>query len=199
MKNIIYLSGRQALFLLLAILATAAACNKDDGPDNPWGLPDATQIGANTFGCLIDGEPWVAEVTTFGTLQKITATYDEIGSGVADQFYLNVSANFLTSTLDSAKKEKFTLNLRPIYNEDDLDFSQLLRKDIAYYSRLLNIDNSLKLYSLDTLHDNNLTITNLDTVNNICSAEFSFQLIRASYSDTLKVTEGRFDVKYQPD
>ncbi|MFT7449927.1 MAG: hypothetical protein ACI9VN_000638, partial [Patescibacteria group bacterium] len=29
------------------------SCGKDDdGPDNPYGLPDATKVGANTFGCL---------------------------------------------------------------------------------------------------------------------------------------------------
>ncbi|MFT4663498.1 MAG: hypothetical protein ACI8YQ_002166 [Polaribacter sp.] len=51
---------------LLGVLFLATACNKDDdGSDNSYGLPNATEQGANTFGCLIDGEPWVAEVGWF--------------------------------------------------------------------------------------------------------------------------------------
>ena len=34
-------------------------CRKEE---NNFGLPPATQQGANTFGCLIDGKPWVAEI-----------------------------------------------------------------------------------------------------------------------------------------
>ncbi len=43
--------------LLFVILHTQ--CEKDTpDPNNIPGLPPATQIGANTFGCLVNGEPW---------------------------------------------------------------------------------------------------------------------------------------------
>jgi hypothetical protein len=45
------------LFLLLLTTFTLSSCNnEDDKPINPVDqLPPATQIGANTFGCLLDG------------------------------------------------------------------------------------------------------------------------------------------------
>lgn len=48
----------------LTILSLAAACltqchHSDPGPTKPEDqLPPATQTGAGTFGCLINGQPW---------------------------------------------------------------------------------------------------------------------------------------------
>ena len=48
---------RTTLLLSLAVALLAASCKKDD-PEA--GLPPATQVGANTGGCLINGERFVA-------------------------------------------------------------------------------------------------------------------------------------------
>ena len=40
--------------LLLALLLLFIGCSSDSNPED--GLPPATQTGANTFGCLIDGK-----------------------------------------------------------------------------------------------------------------------------------------------
>ncbi|MBQ0767738.1 MAG: hypothetical protein KBT58_00490, partial [Bizionia sp.] len=50
------------LLLAFALLLIVSNCNKndDDQPTNPIDqLPPATQTGANTFGCLLDGEPFL--------------------------------------------------------------------------------------------------------------------------------------------
>ena len=49
-------------FLITALLLLNAACNSDDdnNPVDPVDeLPPATQVGAQTFGCLINGEPFL--------------------------------------------------------------------------------------------------------------------------------------------
>ena len=45
--------------LLLATLLGLSQCKKNDsGPADPASqLPPATQSGANTFGCLLNGQP----------------------------------------------------------------------------------------------------------------------------------------------
>ena len=45
--------------LLLILLTTffLSCCNKDD--DNPQTLPPATQTGAGTFACYVNGKPFI--------------------------------------------------------------------------------------------------------------------------------------------
>lgn len=74
------------LLLLLSIICISSSC-RDDNEDNPYGLPNATQSGEHTFGCLINGEPWVAEVSVIAPgLHELTMSYDETNTGV---FYNN--------------------------------------------------------------------------------------------------------------
>lgn len=189
-------------FFLLAILFSTISCKKDKGPDNPYGLPDATQTGENTFGCLINGEPWVADATQYLGLEKdVSAIYDEVGVGAADQYYLNMDARFFVSSEDSARTEILSFNLRPIYEEGIINFSDLLRADFIYRKSLVNISNSMKVYGLDTLYNNKVNITHLDTISNTFSGVFDLRLLRSFEIeiDTLYISEGRFDVKYQPD
>ena len=69
------------LFLTLTTVLWLFACHKDkDDKDCPAGLHCATQEGANTFGCYIDGKPWVAQIGSNildPTLHEIEANYDE--------------------------------------------------------------------------------------------------------------------------
>ena len=44
-----------------------------------------------------------------------------------------------------------------------------------------------------------LNIRKLDTDANICAGTFDFRLLDNTNKDTLYVTEGRFDMIYQPD
>jgi len=45
------------LILLIILPLLALQCNKDPEPIEQ--LPEATQTGKNTFGCLVDGEVWL--------------------------------------------------------------------------------------------------------------------------------------------
>jgi hypothetical protein len=48
------------IFLLLITSFALWSCDKDDKPSNPIDqLPPATQTGAGTFGCLVNGVPYV--------------------------------------------------------------------------------------------------------------------------------------------
>lgn len=45
------------LFTYLLIIFFFSSCNKDD--DNPQTLPPATQTGAGTFACYVNGKPFI--------------------------------------------------------------------------------------------------------------------------------------------
>jgi len=80
------------LFAALTLLLTLPlACRKDKNeppeeplPDNPWGLPSATKTGENTFGCLLNGKPWVANIALGifdPSARPLDIYYDETGTG----------------------------------------------------------------------------------------------------------------------
>ncbi|MEN1785613.1 MAG: hypothetical protein AAGF77_10785, partial [Bacteroidota bacterium] len=78
------------LLVLLPLLLTLGGCdNKDDDPDNPVdALPPITQSGAQTLGCLIDGEPFVP---------------DSFGSGRPSAFYQFVDGAFTLGMSGSSR------------------------------------------------------------------------------------------------
>src|SRR5690554_1979895 len=59
----------KTLFYYAVLFFSLTACNKDDDqPQDPIDqLPPVTQTGANTFGCLINGEPFVVTNTSLLT------------------------------------------------------------------------------------------------------------------------------------
>jgi hypothetical protein len=203
---------KKLFFLLLCSLSLAISCNKDDDTTNdtdiPLELPSATQTGENTFGCLIDGKLWVAEIDSrsFSIItNKITSNYDEVGVGGVDIFYFTLSAQYLLATESSTAltftdsiNDIFSFSLRPIYAKGEIIFDELVTKDIYYVTDKINSSNS-EYYLIDTFYNNYINITTLDTTKNIISGLFDLRLVREASMDTLYITEGRFDVKYNPD
>ena len=167
---------------------------------NSHGLPAATESGENIFGCLVNGEPWIAEIgpgVFDPSIHKIVANYDEVGVGVSDISYFSMSASYVNMT-DSIY-DIFSLTLLPIYEAGRIDFSTLSAKDIKFFRGQPGMTTDLKVYELDTLYNNSFTLTKLDFENNICSGEFNIRLIGEQNIGVTDITEGRFDVKYQPE
>lgn len=81
MKNFNYNSTQPLFLVLLLSVVIYIGCRKDESDqDCPPDLPCATQYGANTFGCYIDGKPWVAEIgldILDPTVHAIESQYDE--------------------------------------------------------------------------------------------------------------------------
>lgn len=182
---------------LISLSFFLLSCHKEE---NNFGLPPATQNGANTFGCLLDGKPWVAEIgpgIIDPLIRKIRSNYDELNFGIADNSYFSLSATFIS--LPDSVYDIFSFNIRPVYKNGNLDFSKLLRKDIeCSFSQPVHATHT-SLYVVDTLYPINFNIQKLDTIANICAGTCNFRLIDKTNKDTLEVTEGRFDIIYQPD
>jgi hypothetical protein len=192
MKNLIFL-------LITSVLLIAASCEKEElGPESE--LPPATRSGENTFGCLINGKPWVAYIDpkVFDPIiRKLSVDYDEEDTGVSDNFYLSIWATRL-SYVDSLHDD-LTLNLRPVYSKGKIEFNKLERNDIRFAtSKADGLGRDLRIFELDTIYPVNIEITTLDAEKNYVSGTFDFRMIHTASSDTLTFTKGRFDVKYQP-
>ncbi|MEI6408647.1 MAG: hypothetical protein WCR52_04655 [Bacteroidota bacterium] len=181
-------------FVVIAVLIFS--CRKED---EDFGLPPATQTGENTFGCLINGNPWVAKLgpdVYDATLRKITSSYDEEGFGVADYFDFYLTANYIS--LADSIYDSFSFSLRPIYGSGLISSPNIKGEDIHYTDSQPDIATSTYTYLLDTLYPAHVNITKLDKGSNICAGSFDFRLINTNKKDTLLISNGRFDVKYQP-
>ncbi|UOX34004.1 hypothetical protein LXD69_00470 [Flavobacterium sediminilitoris] len=171
------------IILLLLITFTLSCCNKDDDtPSNPVDqLPQATQIGANTFGCLLDGV-----VFKPGNVSNpLDAQYQLINGS----FYFSLDAarrydnsNYISIGLGTLNLELFQGNIYPLLEQEDgkANGSFFYNTSITYTS--INKTGELK-------------ITKLDQVNNIISGTFWFDIID-SQGVFHQIRDGRFDVQY---
>ena len=189
---------RPPVWLGAALLLTIAGGCKKDEPK----LPDATQHGANTFGCKIDGKVWTpgGATTPSGKPQKFTV------------YYSTARTAWSPATIG-----RFALNA---YREnDDHDDVVLLAIDSLtgpgtyplhertppYPSQTPYPNHGAFLvsrpgtasYITSPTHTGSITITRLDTAARIVAGTFSFTA--GPYSgttSTISVTDGRFDINY---
>ena len=175
------------LYLALPLLTQCSKCKQDD-PAPLDQLPPATQTGANTFGCLVNGQVYLPGGGSNGTpnyaviydsgfrggsLQVLTYRY--VGSGSNTQQNVSVIGDSISRvgsyslTSTGGRAAIFLDRNRPSPCDQFAGGSTIYTKG-------------------------NLTITRLDLQAGIVSGTFSFTLYKAG-CDTVKVTQGRFDKK----
>lgn len=185
MKN--YFTPKIALIIVLSL--TLACCKEDPPPPDPpcmdGALPCATQEGKNTFGCYIDGEPFVADVKfTVGGPVAVSATYNE------NTKYVQISGT----------RDKGIDDLEKVY------FCFFANNGVASYSMYSIVDDLEGFtdftdnveYFHDTTSFGQVDVSNIDTSVKFISGTFEMTLKNTAYgADSLMViTGGRFDIRY---
>ncbi|MDQ3072996.1 MAG: DUF6252 family protein [Bacteroidota bacterium] len=167
------------LFTLISLLLLAGGCKKpDDKPEEPV-LPPATQTGAYTFGCRVNGEVWVAKTKTLqlplvvqyhaGELHIRARRYNNEADTEIDLTYfggITGPGEYVIRTRFNAGKES---------------------QEATYYGT--------QDYNADTSGSGLLTITRLDTAAEIISGTFYFDAY-SSKGDAVHLTDGRFDADF---
>jgi hypothetical protein len=183
---------RLAAMLLLSVFGLAE-CKKSGGSSGPV-LPPITQTGANTFGCMVNGQVWLphwpCSMFGAGSVQLDYAIYP-LHSGSSFPLLFSLSAG------NSANGGTF------------FDFQQNSTLSDHIYGTG-NIIDSLELEFIGMpgfqyLDANQpgasphyFQINKLDTLNKIVSGIFAFTLYaRSGYAhlDSVVVTDGRFDLQ----
>jgi hypothetical protein len=168
-------------FLLLP-LCGLLSCHHQNDPTPVEQLPPATQTGANTFGCLVNGQPWTPRGNN-GT-SNYSVSYDTgLNGGVFDlqtYRYPDDSNDFQAlyfSVLSNCQVGSYSFRSR--------------RRSRAYF---WNTKAKCYVDSKDstTYRQGTFTITKLDLTKGIIAGTFAFTLYQPG-CDTIKVTEGRFD------
>ena len=173
------ISLRVACFSLIVLLVSCEGCKDDPEPiPEIQKLPPATQTGARTFGCLIDGKAWV--VTGY---VEVFAMYQEgIPSILAEQ-RRNTIDRAISIEISNADLQPGTYELTKLPEGRGV-LSELFMKNCGYET------------SNETR--GTLTINHFDPEKLIVSGTFEFEAFSSGCNELVKVTEGRFDLVYAP-
>jgi len=178
MKKILLIISGLALFILCGF----PGCGVLPAPKEV--LPAATQTGANTFGCLVNGKVWLPKGND-GT-SNLNLSYDPPYMGgvfnLQTYRYYGVGSNDrqnITIYLDSLSK----------VGQYNFYFSHNRAAIFSDWNKCSYPNDSSVIYKAGRIN-----VTKLDLQGAILSGTFDFTLAKSN-CDTIKVTEGRFDIK----
>ncbi|MBB1284127.1 hypothetical protein HRH25_07070 [Flavisolibacter sp. BT320] len=176
-----------SIFILFILIACRRAANERVQ------FPPETQNGANTFGCYIDGQPFIPFTTLFGNVRPINVHYTPIATpyykagflsiqGIDARYSLGHAGSVLLQKLAVFATGDYSLqHIAACGNPYDCDSGGYYNaKEGRYYF----------------IESGTLTITKLDTVNKIISGRFSF-MAKDSSGNKKDVQGGVFDTQYR--
>lgn len=177
------------LILTFAISIAFISCNKDDDqPSNPIDqLPPATQTGAQTIGCLVNGVPFA-------------------DSGVMNNFYQHIDGeyflviNWLRNTSEGYKSGQIATNRIQIEEGQTYILNKSSYVDGDYTGAGATFVSTLSeiygQYETNTNYTGQIHFTRFDTVNFIMSGTFEFEAQEIQTGETISITNGRFDLNF---
>ena len=167
------------LFKITAIALFIALPLSCVEPEEPTELPPETQTGANTFGCYVNGELFVAQphFSGFHVRNYVDAMY---GTSLSGESYVEIYGS-----------NKSIYIMLVIINPDT---NNLFIPSSINYS-----NNGIDFYGRNT---GEVFFTKLDLENQIVSGTFEFEIPllkdgEAVEDSTVKITEGCFDIKFR--
>lgn len=168
------------IFLTLILLATLSCCNNDD--DNTETLPPATQTGAGTFACYVNGTSYIDTSGGYFNCfyQFIDGEYF-FGIGGEDENHSIFRQVILSSNASKIEENaQYTLNC----NEPGNHYGE-----VAFTGQLLDATTCNTNFGT-------MTITKLDFTNNIVSGTFEFDIIHPDTGEIIQIRDGRFDTLF---
>ena len=180
------------LILIFLATLTLSCCNKDDDKTPIEQLPPATTTGANTAGCLVNGQAFLPKGSSqFGPTLSCFYQQDQHGyhfglsiveKGSKEDKTVNISLN----PNQLVENSTYTLGLK---TNNGTSYNSNFGEYIIYYA--LNSD---KEFRTSTLNIGEVKITKLDTQRRIISGSFWFD---ARLSDEIiEIRDGRFVMRY---
>lgn len=154
-------------------------------------LPQATQTGQNTFGCLVNGKAWVAQnADCFPYCDPSFKMYydSEFGGNIRVQAIFKDSKRNIDQYIG--------LGVDSTSSKISFTFTEM-REHMGFTYENNRMENNCKIIkSLNTpsTAQGSLVLTKYDLQYGIISGTFEFTLYKPG-CDSIKVTHGRFDKK----
>lgn len=171
---------KNKLYIFILVFLILGCSSDDDGCVGIDCLPEATQTGADTFGCLVNGEPFVDNSGDFNCFYQL----------VDGEYYFGIQS----------EREVLDLVLIGIgSNRSEIikDTTIHLNDDVPnnFYAGL-NIKNLGGTLLTSNSNDGQIIFTNFSINPNIVSAEFEFTVTDPNTGKVYEITEGRFDAQF---
>ena len=167
--------------LTIAITLIFASCKKESEDT----LPPATQTGAGTFGCKINGKVYVPKGNSGTGVPNPKVQYDLDLNGKP---YLTIE-----TFQHPSDNTGFRLTFRYLEGLGYYSVKDSLRFDYGWPSSIGNCGNSSADPNVFTKGGG--LISNINLVNRTVSGIFAFK-VKNSVCDTIFITDGRFDIKF---
>jgi hypothetical protein len=168
---------------LLALgLLTLSQCKKKDSSPQ---LPLETTTGAMTFGCKIDGRVFVPR--NYYTRTGLYVQYVYLGPGKGGGYFLNIPAtDWAAETIEAVR-----ITTDSLLVQEGKTYPFRTSKGSAHAEYHASVD-----YEKLDQDDGQLTITRFDAQQGIISGRFDFVGTDKSTGRHVRVTDGRFDVRF---
>ncbi len=172
---------RLPFLALLAVLTLSQCRKKDPAPS----LPPETTTGAMTFGCRVDGRVFVPRDGRGNPGLFVQYTY--LGAGKGGGYFLNISAvNWRPNPIESVSITTDSL----LVEEGKTHVFGTQKGSVGTFYR-----SGVRYDKLDQ-DPGELTITRLDPTQRIVSGRFHFVGTNPGTGRQVRVTDGRFDVRF---
>lgn len=183
-----------SIFLLaIFTLFTESSCHKSK-PVSPLDqLPPATQTGANTFGCLINGQVFKPKGSSLSG-PNLWCAYQYLQDNYDTGYFFQLNAGDLSSATNITGIGIFTNSLAINSGETyKLVSNHIPGQAYGLYDKY-NLQGS-EIYYTSLELPGELNITKFDSLKQIVSGTFWFNVIN-NLGDTVKLTNGRFDMHF---
>jgi hypothetical protein len=177
---------RLLLVLIFPLFSMGCHWFEKDDPTPLEQLPAATQTGANTFGCLLNGQAW----TPKGRI------------GLVSNFFLDYDPTYRKGTLsvagyrylknDASDVQDIGLGSDSITAPGTYPLEDSIHQTVIFLDRKTGCE---YLQIGTPFRSGTLTITKLDMTKRIISGTFEFTIFKPG-CDTIRATDGRFDGKF---
>ncbi|WP_372745990.1 hypothetical protein [Lutibacter sp.] len=174
-------------FILLVILFTS--CDKDDTPKDPIDqLPEATQTGENTIGCLVNGEAFTDSGLMVNFYQKVDGKYNLVinwddGTNIASR----------DGQLVLVQIKEIQENYTYILNYSDYADGDFIGGSATFTTNMPDLEGQ---YETNKNYTGQIYFTRFDSENQIMSGTFSFEAEEILFGGSVSITDGRFDLTF---
>jgi len=177
--------------LILGLILMSSSCKKEASPISKLSiLAPATQTGANTIGCLVNGALFNTSDGFFSI--KIYDSYAELNNNY--HFYLSGYREVQSFVYQSITLQTDSLALK---EGQTFPLTKAAPGNASASYDLQNGINNHDTYFTTAANPGTLKITRLDMINHILSGTFTFDGVNSSGS-VIHITDGRFDITYRP-